>query len=135
MKKKKNLKYLGIALGLGIVSVTALTMNNKNINNILSQETEIPKVAESSFTEEVSWNISAVSNSNVIATLYTNGLLEISGTGDMKNWESTSQVDWVNKKDSIKTIVIDEGSEASRSSFRQRPRSAYRACLYIRSTS
>ena len=109
MKKIGKLKYLGIALSLGIVSITAITMNNRNSNYILEKKTEIPKVFESSYVEEASWNISAATYYNVKATLYTDGLLKISGTGNMKDWESASEVDWANKRDYITKIVIEQG--------------------------
>ena len=61
------------------------------------------------------WNISATSEDNVTAKMYTDvfneGMytLTISGNGNMTNWSSGSNVPWYSNRSSIKNIVISQG--------------------------
>lgn len=55
------------------------------------------------------WDISINGNGSIMATLSDDGTLTISGTGDMKNWESSSTTDWHVIKDNIKNVIINEG--------------------------
>lgn len=55
------------------------------------------------------WNISKTSNDNIVATIYSNGLLEINGTGEMKDWTSAYSVEWYNKRSLLRNVEIKEG--------------------------
>ena len=60
--------------------------------------------------EQNTWDISATENDHVTATFdEETGLLTISGTGKMKNWERASYVPWNNVKEKIKNILINNG--------------------------
>lgn len=65
---------------------------------IVTLVTTAPVIAETSGKcgENVTW-------------IYANGTLTISGTGDMWDWFSPSNVSWVIKKSSIKTVIIKIG--------------------------
>jgi hypothetical protein len=44
---------------------------------------------------------------NVTYELDENGLLVISGSGNMKNYDDSGSVPWCDKKESIKTVIIN----------------------------
>lgn len=56
-----------------------------------------------------SWDISATEDDNVMATLYNNGLLEITGTGAMKSMSNSSSVPWYSNREDIQIVTISEG--------------------------
>ena len=87
MKKKI---ILGVTLFLMLLTLFALSIN----------------AAETIET----WDISATESDNVTATLYDDGSLVISGTGNMKDWTSSSSAPWYSSyRDKIKSITIEEG--------------------------
>ena len=60
--------------------------------------------------ENIIWDISATGSDNVIATLYRNGTLVISGNGNMIDWESADNVPWKEKRENdIINVEIEEG--------------------------
>lgn len=67
-----------------------------SLGNISTYETfDITEIDESQIVEQV-WYIGADASNEeaVVATLRANGTLEISGTGNMKNWTRSSSVPW-----------------------------------------
>jgi len=54
------------------------------------------------------WQIGYPNAAEVTAT-FNNGTLTISGTGDMQDWENSSDRPWDNIKDEIITIIINSG--------------------------
>ena len=57
-----------------------------------------------------SWDISATSSDNVTATLYSDYSLVISGSGNMENWTSYSNVPWYSPYSrKIKSVTIENG--------------------------
>ena len=55
------------------------------------------------------WNVSKTTSDNVTATLYDDYSLVISGSGNMKNWSSSSNAPWYSSyRTEIKTITIGE---------------------------
>ena len=49
---------------------------------------------------------------NLTWTLYADGLLTISGTGAMYDWNSSSDVPWYDYQDTITEVVINDGAES-----------------------
>lgn len=50
------------------------------------------------------WDISATENDHVTATLSNDGILTISGTGNMKNWSWITGENWDSNTQSIKKL-------------------------------
>ena len=56
------------------------------------------------------WDISATKDDNVTATFdEETGILTISGTGNMENWEYENKAPWYEIRESIKEVIIEEG--------------------------
>ena len=58
---------------------------------------------------EITWKIGATNVNDVIATLDSDGNLIISGTGNMKNWNTSEPAPWENYKGQIKSVEIQSG--------------------------
>ena len=57
-----------------------------------------------------SWQIGSPTPSDVVATLYDDGTLVFSGSGDTKNYSSSSRPDWhESHRADIKSVVFEEG--------------------------
>ncbi len=55
------------------------------------------------------WDISATEKDNVTATLYSDGVLKITGIGEMKWWYQGIDVPWYSVRSVIKTVIIQSG--------------------------
>ena len=56
------------------------------------------------------WDISGNEDGSVTAVLSEDGgTLTISGTGAMKDWDSTSDIPWYAEKDNLEEVIINEG--------------------------
>ena len=76
--------------------------------NTITKEFSVTEVEQSYIYAE--WDISATSDDNVIATLYKDGTMIISGNGRMIDWQSRDDVPWkeYRKKDII-NVKVEEG--------------------------
>lgn len=74
-----------------------------------SKQNEIMLLADYAEESEVlkTWDISATENDNIIATLYSDGKLVISGTGRMKDWNYGGEGSpWYDNKEIIQIVEI-----------------------------
>ncbi len=76
-------------------------------------ETEAPEITEkptaTDAPTETPTLASGTCGDNVTWTLDEAGVLTISGTGDMEDYEVSSSVPWYGKRSSIKSVVLEEG--------------------------
>ena len=80
------------------------------LDNIYTHETiDITKMYKQSAIENTTWDISENEDGSVVATLSDDGILIISGTGKMKDWESNNTIDWYEIKDEVNSVIIEEG--------------------------
>ncbi len=113
MKKKTitlNFATLfSIVIVIGII-ITAIVVKTKLIPEesiILTYQAKEQKATATTSTTVIgTWDISATENDNVTATLYEDGKLSITGTGNMKNWSSNSDVAWKDKTNQITSVEI-----------------------------
>ena len=61
------------------------------------------------YEEELTESLSGTCGDNLTWVLDTNGVLTISGTGAMENYENTNGMPWYDNRGRIKEIIIEEG--------------------------
>lgn len=61
------------------------------------------------YEEELTESLSGTCGANLIWTLEPNGVLTISGTGAMENYENTNGMPWYDHRCRIKEIIIEDG--------------------------
>ena len=103
-----------IMLAICLVLCVGLIIISNSKSNVQISEKSVDELPQNyTSAEEKSttntWYISATENDNVIATLSDDGILTISGTGNMKNWNSSATTDWYEMKDKVKTVIIENG--------------------------
>ena len=59
--------------------------------------------------DDKTWDVSKDEDGSVTAVLSEDGTLTISGTGEMKNWDSSSSAPWYSVRSNIKKAIINKG--------------------------
>lgn len=105
---KIMIAILTIISVFAIAIILLIQLNKKSVYTNIKETQEM--IANYSTTEENTWDVSANGDGSVIATLSDDGILTISGEGNMKNWKRTYySSDWHKNKGKVIKIVIEEG--------------------------
>lgn len=103
----KLLMLLAVICVVFAVLLIALYLDNAEIS-LFAKNTD--KIKESyASTESNTWDISENGDGSVIATLDENGLLTVSGIGNMKEYYILAERPFDSVKDAIKSIKIESG--------------------------
>ena len=100
METKKKISLMLVVILIMQVMLPMLTVVFESELTLFSRAEE----------EQNTWDISATEEDHVTATFdEETGVLTISGTGNMENWEYENKAPWYEIRESIKEVIIEEG--------------------------
>ena len=102
MFKKVDKLLIFTAIIVVIIGILAIFMSRTNVE-INTKKSENMNLNYST-TESNTWDISANGDGHVTAILSEDGILTISGTGEMKDWGNGDTPDWNGIKDNVKSV-------------------------------
>ena len=108
--KVKKIRFVLLLIVIAIIAVICKIILNKSESTVSNIATNYEN-NETELTETLTWDISASDDDDVTATLTTDGVLTISGTGAMTGWKSStmSEVPWSGYEFSLIGVIIEEG--------------------------
>ena len=104
--KVKKIRFVLLLIVVAIIAVICKIILNKSESTVSNIATNYEN-NETELTETLTWDISASDDDDVIATLTTDGVLTISGTGAMTDWSSTAP--WYSYEAYIIEAIIEDG--------------------------
>lgn len=122
---RQNLEQYGTVVGLDLSKYSQLRYEKQNMaaeelrlrktTNLAEMQSAFDAICDnlSIPTQTSSGSSGGGGNYNIDWVLYDNGLLKISGSGDMQDyyedWYGNNRAPWYDLRDSIETIVIEDG--------------------------
>ena len=106
--KVKKIRFVLLLIVVAIIAVICKIILNKSESTVSNIATNYEN-NETELTETLTWDISASDDDDVTATLTTDGVLTISGTGAMTDWSGSSAVSWYSYRSYIIEAIIEDG--------------------------
>ena len=108
-KKLISILSLLVVISIIILIITIALPRLKRTEKEVAKQ-QVDKMKENYATNATDFgDISANGDGSVTASLSSDGVLRISGKGNMKNYTGSSDVPWYSVRTTIKSVVIESG--------------------------